>query len=485
MTSRIAFLALLFAIAAIEGAIAIGPLWIAGAMAVAGRMKWGWRIGAAATALLGCGLALGGASFGVAVTSTIAVAAATALSGSKYPLPSEVWALVQWCFRAAAVPAAVAGLILLTALPPSTAFWQAMALGGGILCIAPAAVLAQVPVPRVPVLFSTLSATMITFGGWATHTGVVPAAMVFGALALTSVMAPMPTTLWALATVGGVASLMHSFLNGAEPEMITLALLVAGGATLFTSQQIAQLRNTLLETEDRAERRTARIRYLLQDRDEVTALAVHDLQSPIQAIGGLQKTLLHMLDTGRSDSAQMKSALKVAIDTSADLSDRVASVLSDKRPHLGGQGDTVLASTMINHVVAAHRLALDENALTVLRDIPTDTYVDHSEDVKDLLDVLVDNAIRHAPPRSQIKVSVLVDPIEKRLNIKIADAGPGLRNKTADEVFAAPVRAAPEGRQGMGLFLAYRRARSLGGTLSYRPSASGGACFILSLPQAI
>ena len=145
-------------------------------------------------------------------------------------------------------------------------------------------------------------------------------------------------------------------------------------------------------------------------------------------------------------------------------------------------GFVSLAGVIINHTVAAHRLELDEKAFQITRVIPTDSVVDHAEDVKDVLDVLLDNAIRHSPTGGTIVVSFGLDGFSNALKFEVSDEGPGVGEEDAERLFKAPVLPDERDRQVMGLFLAYRRARSLGGNLTYRPSADVGACFVLVLP---
>lgn len=485
MPKAVLFL-LIFLSAIGESTWSVAALWVSGAAAILTALCGGGRFGAMAVPLIFAGYVLSGVPVSAALWQSIAVAGAMLVTvrygGARQGLTEDWRVQGRWALGTILVPSAVAGLMLLVLLSPLEALWRAVALAAALACFAPAVCLAGERVHAGTVASAVLSgavmasAVALQVSWFANLVGITTIALI-GAI-LTA-----PVVFWSLAGMALGANVAQLALSADGSEPLSLTLLLMSLVAVMICTQVSRLRSALLDSQDMARRRTARIRYLLQDRDEVTALAVHDLQSPIQAIGGMQKTLLHMIETGQTDPNQIRSALEVAIETSSDLSDRVASVLNEKRPHLGGRGDGALAGVIISHTIAAHRLELDEKALQITRIIPTDSVVDHAEDVKDVLDVLLDNAIRHSPSGGTITVSFGLDGLSNALKFEVLDKGPGVGEEDAELLFKAPVRPDERDRQGMGLFLAYRRARSLGGSLTYRPSAGGGACFVLVLPQ--
>ncbi|MGR3500914.1 sensor histidine kinase [Pseudaestuariivita sp.] len=282
-----------------------------------------------------------------------------------------------------------------------------------------------------------------------------------------------PRILPGLAGLGAVMPLVQPDTSVAP----ALGLLAAAMCVAWDRDR--HLRADRTDLEDRLERRTHRIRFLLGERDEVTTLAVHDLQSPIQAISGMQKTLLHMLDTADADRHQMRQALKAAIATNEDLSARIGSLLDGSRDYLGGDRETTQVRRVLEQAKAAHVLALKEKRIAVKLAVAPSLSLRNGEDVIDILDVLLDNAIQHSPDGSNICLSAA--PIGPgRLGISIDDEGPGIDPKTLQTLFEPKAT----GRRGIGLHLARRRARLLGGELTLATSKLGGSCFELHLPSA-
>ncbi len=79
-------------------------------------------------------------------------------------------------------------------------------------------------------------------------------------------------------------------------------------------------------------------------------------------------------------------------------------------------------------------------------------------DLLTLVKNLVDNAIRHTPPRGRIDLSVTLDDPARQAVLRIDDSGPGIPPDQRERVFAPFHRGAPGGETGAGLGLAIVRA---------------------------
>ncbi|NJD29353.1 MAG: HAMP domain-containing histidine kinase [Chloroflexi bacterium] len=103
--------------------------------------------------------------------------------------------------------------------------------------------------------------------------------------------------------------------------------------------------------------------------------------------------------------------------------------------------------------------------------------------LRQLATILLDNAIRHGPPDSEVRVVVRGGPTA---SLAVEDAGPGVRPEHADRVFDRFWRApgAPTGGTGLGLAIARWIAEHHGGTISVGPSPAGGARFEVRIPAA-
>ena len=108
--------------------------------------------------------------------------------------------------------------------------------------------------------------------------------------------------------------------------------------------------------------------------------------------------------------------------------------------------------------------------------------------VRQVLGNLLSNAVKYTPSGGcvQVRASVLSDhAIGHAVALGIADNGPGipveLRERVFDEFFRVPSTSGADGA-GVGLAIARRVARMLGGDLRVSDTPGGGATFTLLLP---
>jgi two-component system sensor histidine kinase MtrB len=101
---------------------------------------------------------------------------------------------------------------------------------------------------------------------------------------------------------------------------------------------------------------------------------------------------------------------------------------------------------------------------------------------------LIDNAIRHAPPGSSVRVDL--DRSSTGYVIAVRDQGPGVPDEIRPHIFerfyrgdAARQRGPTRDGAGLGLALARWIARSHGGDVDLVRSSGSGSTFVIALPS--
>jgi two-component system, OmpR family, sensor kinase len=104
------------------------------------------------------------------------------------------------------------------------------------------------------------------------------------------------------------------------------------------------------------------------------------------------------------------------------------------------------------------------------------------QDLDQVLDVLIDNALVHAPGEVELVASSVGD----RVRLSIRDHGQGIppdeRERVSERFFRG--RGAPPGGSGLGLAIAGELAERWGGRLELRPAPGGGTVVEVWLPRA-
>jgi signal transduction histidine kinase len=210
--------------------------------------------------------------------------------------------------------------------------------------------------------------------------------------------------------------------------------------------------------------------------------ASHELRSPLSNLRG---TIEVALRRPRAAS-DYQETLGVALAELERLGRLVQGLLTLSRAGVGrlalDRRSTDLTEVAARAVGAhAPRAVAREVALRLDAGAPVVVEAD-ADRLREVVDNLLDNALRLAPKGSSIRVGV--SRHDGRCVLEVEDAGPGL---TADEqarVFEPFARgAAPRGDgAGLGLAIARAVAEAHGGHLGVRSTPGAGAIFRLELP---
>ena len=141
-----------------------------------------------------------------------------------------------------------------------------------------------------------------------------------------------------------------------------------------------------------------------------------------------------------------------------------------------GSGDAGIAHS-------AFRIAHCESGAAALAD---------RDAVRQIVLNLLDNAAKYAPgapPEVSVSAGVPRGAGNGAVSLSVADRGPGVPPRAAKKIFDRFYRVDDSttretGGSGLGLSIARRLARGMGGDLVYRPREGGGSVFELTLPAA-
>jgi two-component system, OmpR family, sensor kinase len=215
-------------------------------------------------------------------------------------------------------------------------------------------------------------------------------------------------------------------------------------------------------------------------RREFVATASHELRTPIFSLGGFVELLRDedVSDEERRDfldeiAQQVERLQKLAVDL-LDLS-RLDS------GSLALDLDTVDLAELAELVAREFKPATIEHGTDLQLLLPDDGVVARCdrERVVQIVRILLDNALRHTPAGTTVRVSAGSDSAGAALTV--ADEGPGL--PAGRPVFDRFVTGGESQGAGLGLAIARELAERMGGSL--RSSENGrGASFTLELPEA-
>jgi two-component system sensor histidine kinase KdpD len=219
-----------------------------------------------------------------------------------------------------------------------------------------------------------------------------------------------------------------------------------------------------------------------QLRNSLLSSVSHDLRTPLATIAGTATSLYE------SANENTRPLLKTLADESHRLAHLVDNLLDMARLESG--------SVMLNrqwHVleelvgVAAGQIEHELKGRSLQVEIPPDLpllFVD-GDLMSQVLVNLLENAVRYTPPGSAIHVTAKA--VRNRMEIKIADEGPGLppgnEARVFDKFFRGVTATPADGRRGVGLGLAICKSiiTAHGGEIKAANRPSSGAEFTITL----
>ena len=258
---------------------------------------------------------------------------------------------------------------------------------------------------------------------------------------------------------------------------LVVVLVAVGFGAFYASRALVPIRDSL------AGQRTA-----LRRQREFAADASHELRTPLTVI---RASVDYLRRNQARPVAEVGDAL-VDIDAEVEhlttlvedllllaRSDSGAVTLERVPLHLDDLAADAAAAFAQPAAAAGVRVEVDPE--------PTTTVGDPAR-LRQLVMILIDNAIRHSPRGAAVRVVVRPGPAgvgdSAGASLAVEDAGPGVAPENRVHVFDRFWRApgAPAGGTGLGLAIAKWIAEHHAGTISVGASSAGGARFEVRLP---
>jgi two-component system OmpR family sensor kinase len=223
-----------------------------------------------------------------------------------------------------------------------------------------------------------------------------------------------------------------------------------------------------------------------QLQQEVVDTARHDIRTPLAAGRGYTTLLLTRRD--RMSPEQVDAALEGVNESFQRIEGFTERMLLDRRHALVGVEPTwqdVDLEPILASVAADARAATGRDAVTVQVDGPSVVCAD-SVMVREVLDNLVGNALKHSPPDRPVVISLRDEGGHARLDVR--DEGEGIAEAEQGSLFERWTRTGASRERhepgfGLGLSIVKRLVTAHAGSLGVSSRPGEGATFWVTLPR--
>jgi K+-sensing histidine kinase KdpD len=205
------------------------------------------------------------------------------------------------------------------------------------------------------------------------------------------------------------------------------------------------------------------------------AMVSHELKTPLTVIMGSLDTLRRHHDSLTPE--QREELLVAADDRGRQLERLIHSLLRGARAELAGERVATDLAQLVRSALAGfgHFRAIE------VEGVPAATVTIDPSAFRDVLGILLENAIAHSPSGSTVRVACSLTPTD--LSVRVANIGSLPDDVDASTLFM-PFHRGPSARSsgvGLGLYIAARLAESLRGRLEVT-TADDEIAFTLHCP---
>jgi signal transduction histidine kinase len=255
---------------------------------------------------------------------------------------------------------------------------------------------------------------------------------------------------------------------------VLLVVLLAGGLLVLAA--------SLLVGWLYADRALVPIRDAMRRQREFAADASHELRTPLAVVRGNVEALRLRPDRPAAEIEEILVETEAEVDRMGDMVDDLLLLARTDSGAIELAVEPVDLAEVALDGAALLSAAADAAAVRVEVDAEPVTVAGDPARLRQLVTILVDNAVRHAPAGSTVEIGVAETGEAGRL--RVDDQGPGFRPEDLPRVFDRFWRAsdAPEGGTGLGLAIAAWIVERHGGRITAANRPDGGARLEVTLP---
>ncbi len=221
-------------------------------------------------------------------------------------------------------------------------------------------------------------------------------------------------------------------------------------------------------------------------KNEVLAIAAHDLKNPLGAIKGFSGLIME--STENEVCKYYADTITKAADHMEDLVSKfLMSAINESTEMELHYSDFNIKETIESVLRNLHHLAENKNQTVkfYFQPIDFDIYSDKLK-IFEVIENLVSNALKYSKPNTQVDISLKNE--KTNIQISIKDEGPGFTEADQQKIFGkfqrlSALPTSNETSTGLGLFTVKKIIDKLRGEILLETEPGRGSMFILNIPS--
>jgi len=245
----------------------------------------------------------------------------------------------------------------------------------------------------------------------------------------------------------------------------------------------------LVEQKEKLAASKNKLEILHKQKEEMFAIAVHDIKNPASAIRGYIE-LLNSYELNANEQQEIMASLVASSEDIVKLSQDMCTIIAKAMPEpklkFQEASLTVLVDDVCNQNASyakAKKVKLFNKNANELPNVKMDL-----EKIEEALDNLVNNAIKYAPPETIVEVRSYIKDLNKKLVVvEVKDNGVGLSDEDLKRSFKKGAILSPkptgfEQSSGLGLWIVKKIIEEHDGKVWVESKEGVGSTFAFELP---
>jgi signal transduction histidine kinase len=265
----------------------------------------------------------------------------------------------------------------------------------------------------------------------------------------------------------------------------SIALMRTVGELFVSAVERSRAEEALALTARELEQRNEALERSNRELEQFASIVSHDLKSPLQVVRGFVELLGR--EVGKATSTETQSYVKAALRGTERMDRLIDDLLAYSR---AGQRPASFVPVDLNQVmreVLADSAALARDANVVIAVGPLPMVAGDYTQLRQLLQNLVDNAVKFRRPDVTPEVSVTGSDDDGCWMIRVEDNGIGVDHPHREEIFGmfSRVRRGDRPGSGIGLAVCARVVANHNGQIWVEDGPDGGSAFCFTVSKLL
>ncbi|QQS36465.1 MAG: hypothetical protein IPM56_00495 [Ignavibacteriales bacterium] len=243
---------------------------------------------------------------------------------------------------------------------------------------------------------------------------------------------------------------------------------------------------TLLEQKEKFAESKRQLELLQSQKEELFAIAVHDIKNPASAIKSYID-LLNSYDLNATEQQEIMTSLVASSEDIVKLTQQICLVIAKDKPDITLKFTKTSIKKLIEKTynqnlsyARTKKVMLINKATQNLPEIKL-----NESKIEEVIDNLLNNAIKFAPPETQVEIKSFIK--DNSVVVEVVDNGVGLSQADLTKIFqkGATLSSQPTGLEhssGLGLWIAKKMVEEHNGKIWVTSHLGKGSAFFFSLP---